>query len=172
MKYEEETFISDTNGVKDILRLSFCDADRLYGTDVYGREAQNVITREDAKAIREFIENHRGIDIVIVHCDAGISRSAGVAAGILAGTIGDDTQIFDNHSYYPNMLCYRTVLEEFMTVYAKWITSKYYGYLVCSNCKDCYIEEDWISENSGKWSHCPSCGATMIYDKLEVVNNE
>lgn len=50
----------------------------------------------------------------IVHCDAGISRSSGVAAAILKAKTGDDSQIFNNPKYRPNMRCYRIVLDEFM----------------------------------------------------------
>ena len=51
---------------------------------------------------------------MIVHCDAGISRSSGVAAAILKAKTGDDSQIFNNPKYRPNMRCYRIVLDEFM----------------------------------------------------------
>ena len=51
---------------------------------------------------------------VIVHCDAGISRSSGVAAAILKAKTGDDSQIFNSPKYRPNMRCYRIILDELM----------------------------------------------------------
>ena len=50
----------------------------------------------------------------LVHCGAGQSRSAGVAAAILKWMTGSDAQIFDNRKYTPNMRCYRLVLEALM----------------------------------------------------------
>lgn len=47
---------------------------------------------------------------LVVHCDGGVSRSAGVAAalGLLSG-IGDQF-VFDSPRFCPNMGCYRKVL--------------------------------------------------------------
>ena len=33
------------------------------------------------------------------------------------------------------------------------------GWVVCSVCRDCYIETGWVTEK--KWRFCPSCGAEM-----------
>lgn len=46
---------------------------------------------------------------------SGISRSAGVAAGILDGIGKDSSLIFDSKMYFPNMLCYRKTLNAFKT---------------------------------------------------------
>lgn len=112
--YKDEPFASDTNGVQAILRLMFADADRP-GPDVYGRPVteKDMMNEEHAKAIKAFLHEHPNTDI-IVHCDAGISRSAGVAAGIMKALTGDDSPIFDSHRYRPNMWCYRKTLEALM----------------------------------------------------------
>lgn len=55
------------------------------------------------------------INKIIVHCGAGVSRSAGVAGAILKYFNNDDAPIFNNPKYYPNMLCYRMVLEQLMS---------------------------------------------------------
>ena len=49
-----------------------------------------------------------------MHCEAGQSRSAGVAAAIMKYLYNNDTDIFNNRYYKPNMLCYRKVLNAFM----------------------------------------------------------
>lgn len=49
----------------------------------------------------------------IVQCDDSISRSGGAAA-LMKYFNGDDSPIFDNPQYYPNMRCYRMVLEALM----------------------------------------------------------
>ena len=103
------------SGVLDILRLTFADADRVSGQDVYGRIVSEVdmMTDEDAQKIVQFINRYPNTDI-IVHCDAGISRSSGVGAAILKYFTGDDSAIFKNHHYYPNMWCYRKTLTALM----------------------------------------------------------
>ena len=102
--YPSAPFRSSQNGVKDILRLRFDDVD----TD------PSAMTEDDGKKIREFLDRNRSISSVIVHCDAGQSRSAGVAAAILKAKTGSDMQIFKNHAYTPNILCYRITLENLM----------------------------------------------------------
>ena len=114
MNYYAEPFISETNKLIDILRLSFSDADAP-GLDVYGNAVavDDLMTDDDARTVTDFVRKYRDKNI-IVHCDAGISRSAGIAAGILKLFTGDDFQIFDNPYYHPNMWCYRKILDNAM----------------------------------------------------------
>lgn len=73
------------------------------------------IQKEDAEKIAAFamINKHNGRNF-IVQCDAGVSRSAGVAAALMKYFNGDDAPIFNNPQYCPNMRCYRMVLEALM----------------------------------------------------------
>ena len=72
---------------------------------------ENCITKQDAEKIVNFIKRYKDIaEHVIVHCEAGVSRSAGVCAALLYATTGSDMQIFDDAKYCPNMTCYRTIL--------------------------------------------------------------
>ena len=111
MEYTSAPFRSKANNVRDILRLSFADADRP-GPDVYGNmtDMGDMMTEEDAARVAKFVQRHRDTDI-IVHCDAGISRSSGVAAAIMRYLTGNDDAIFDNGRYCPNMWCYRKTLQ-------------------------------------------------------------
>ena len=113
MIYSAAPYISDTNNVKDILELCFYDADGA-GYDVYGRPVtdDDLMTADEAKSIVDFVKKHDDKHI-IVHCDAGISRSSGVAAAILRAYTDDDSQIFDNLKYAPNMYAYHKVLAAF-----------------------------------------------------------
>ena len=108
--YTEAPFISRENGIRAILPLAFCDAEKP-GPDVYGRlaGAEDLMQREDAIQIRELLDRYPEHDI-IVHCDAGMSRSAGVAAAIVKAAGGDPSGIFDSPYYDPNRYCYRLLL--------------------------------------------------------------
>lgn len=69
------------------------------------------MTQTDAQKIARCIHhvwNHT--ELCIVHCTAGISRSAGICAAILKWATGNDDDIFQNPSYRPNMHCYQIML--------------------------------------------------------------
>lgn len=113
--YPCDPFCSKRNNLVAILPLFFTDADKP-GKDVYDREVteNDLISEADAQQIKRLLNLHPDID-VIVHCDAGISRSSGVAAAILKASTGDDSQIFNSPKYRPNMRCYRMVLDELIS---------------------------------------------------------
>lgn len=110
MLYYEEPFASLENEVIDILPLTFSDADKP-GLDVYGYDAEveDLMSDGDARKVAGFVAKYRGENI-IVHCDAGISRSAGVGAAILKHLTGYDGKIFNSPERHPNMWCYRKTL--------------------------------------------------------------
>lgn len=110
IQYFSSPFCSKENKVVAIQRLFFSDAD-IAGRDVYGREVsqQDLFSDEDASLIKRLLNKFPDTD-VIVHCDAGISRSSGIAAGILKALTGSDIEIFNNPRYQPNMRCYRITL--------------------------------------------------------------
>ena len=110
MIYEDSPYVSDTNGVKEILPLCFADANEP-GPDVYGFETDEseMMSFEDGEKIVRLLKANRGADI-IVHCDAGISRSAGIAAAILKYFTGSDEEIFRDPYYCPNTWCFRKTL--------------------------------------------------------------
>ncbi|MCE5188642.1 MAG: hypothetical protein LLF75_05620 [Eubacteriales bacterium] len=90
-----------------VLRLCFDDA---LDASFY----QNLITTEQAEAIRDFVLLYKDeIDILIVHCTGGVSRSPAVAAGIVAGLGGDDSCIWNCARYRPNPRVYEWVRAAF-----------------------------------------------------------
>jgi predicted protein tyrosine phosphatase len=92
-------------GYVDALRLNFYDID--FKIDVYPG-----ITDVDADRIIEFVENNKNlVDLFVVHCNAGISRSSGIAAALSFIYNGDDAWVFSDHRYMPNMLVYRKILK-------------------------------------------------------------
>lgn len=104
------------NRVIDLLELCFMDCDKPGEVDVYGTPTtiDNLMSDEDAHKVVEFVERYKDKRI-LVHCDAGISRSSAVAAAILKHYTGDDSMIFDSHWYNPNRWVYRKVLKAFET---------------------------------------------------------
>lgn len=109
-EYSSVPLQSPQNGIKAILRLRFEDAEGPSEEPGSIIRESDLITEHDAKLIKTLLGMHPDTDI-IVHCDAGVSRSAGIAAAILKHRTGDDSRIFGNPRYNPNMLCYRTVLD-------------------------------------------------------------
>ena len=94
-----------TNNIKSILSLVFDDVETQY------LENEKPISNEQAQEIVDFVNKwYKNIDLIIVHCDAGISRSAGICAALSKWLINDDTPYFNGYSYIPNMVCYRKVL--------------------------------------------------------------
>ena len=68
------------------------------------------ITDDDAKRIASTVKKYQDkVKQIFVHCDAGISRSAGVAAAISKYLNNDDFKWF-SPPYDPNMTCYLKVL--------------------------------------------------------------
>jgi predicted protein tyrosine phosphatase len=100
-----------------VLRLAFHDLDRdpgpafraVYGVPVLFEEVHAV-------AIVAFMANFEGrIGDVVVHCNAGQSRSPAVAAALARFYNGDDREFFPiarsyGRAYTPNRLVYRTLL--------------------------------------------------------------
>lgn len=112
--YDESPFISKKNKVAEILSLAFLDADCPETTDVYGTFAhlEDLMTDEDAQKIVEFAERHKDKPILI-HCDAGISRSSAIGAALLRNYNGNDDDIFHSRYFAPNMWCYYKLLNAF-----------------------------------------------------------
>ena len=104
--------ISDNPTIRDILFLSFEDCDN---TDKERYPDSSVFSYNQAFLIFHFVMKWwNKVDSIWVQCEGGISRSAGVAAAILKALTNDDSQIFNNKKYCPNMLVYRKTLEAFI----------------------------------------------------------
>ena len=96
-------FNKDNHAIQDILFLQFNDWDD---------GNWDCMSQDQASAIANFVNRYWNTDNqIVVHCDGGVSRSAGVAAAILKFFTNDDTAIFNNYQYCPNMWCYRQVLQ-------------------------------------------------------------
>lgn len=90
-----------------VARLSFFDLDVV----AEGVREEQLFSPAHAALIWDFLALHRAaIERVIVHCDAGYSRSPAVAAAIARVYEGDDAAYF--RRYQPNRRVYRALLDE------------------------------------------------------------
>lgn len=88
------------NGVISVLRLFFDDV-------VIG---QNSFDEDHAESIIRFVDAWRdSADVLLVHCDAGVSRSAAVCAAAKRYLGVDDMDVFRSTQYEPNHLVYTTI---------------------------------------------------------------
>jgi predicted protein tyrosine phosphatase len=100
-----------------VLELKFYDLDGNkvaadWSEEDINKYGHGLFTMDQAVQIVDFIQTHNP-DKVIVHCDAGISRSAGVAAAIAKVITGSDEVIFNDNRYIPNRYVYRKLLDSF-----------------------------------------------------------
>ena len=103
-KGEATADIKESGYLKGILRLQFNDIE----SDINGVKAP---VKEDFIGLKEFIDSWN-TGILIVHCGAGVSRSAGVMAAILEYLQVTDYDIFNDKRHIPNRLVYRLASQE------------------------------------------------------------
>ncbi len=71
----------------------------------------DLFSAEQAAEIWSFVRAHRDdVERIVVHCDAGMSRSPAVAAALSRALTGDDSDFFGGR-YRPNMRVYRLLLD-------------------------------------------------------------
>ena len=103
-KPPKKLFLHSNPQVKDFITLAFDDV-TTYCQGYYP------ITEQQARKIAKFVMRYKdSVEQIVIHCDAGISRSAGVAAAIAKYLNGNDDDFFVRSPYTPNMTCYHKVL--------------------------------------------------------------
>lgn len=93
--------------LKDALYLCFDDIDGPYKNYVH-------MTDDHAKEIVDFVLKNKTHSTIVCQCEAGVSRSAAMAASIVWYFTGDDSVVFTNKFLYPNRYVYRKLVEEFI----------------------------------------------------------
>ena len=97
------------DNIVDVLHLNFDDVDT---------DSTNAMQPSAAETVISFVNRYiNDIDQIVVHCGAGISRSAGIAAALMLIINGNDKAIFENGRYCPNMLCYKLMLNAYFGTY-------------------------------------------------------
>ena len=95
--------------IKEICRVAFDDTD----PDILLKR-EVLMRKEDAEKIKEcVIRNKDTVERIVVHCEAGVSRSAAIMAAIQLYLIGSADAIFSNPKYCPNFFCFEMMREAF-----------------------------------------------------------
>jgi predicted protein tyrosine phosphatase len=109
--HRPEAELAQSTNLLAAYRLSFNDTSHLDEPEIapYYVGTDILFGQEDAARLLNFVDKylHR-IDLIICHCEFGISRSAGVAAAI-SRILNDNDDFFFEH-YVPNQGVYRTIM--------------------------------------------------------------
>ncbi len=105
--------IPDNINRKDLLQIRFDDIDVRHTETIKNEGLELIFFSEDhARNILNFVEkNVENINLIVVHCFAGVCRSVAVASALSKIINNEDDKIF--RSGVPNMLVYKTILEKF-----------------------------------------------------------
>ncbi len=95
--------LSPNPNIFAVLHLNFYDSEeKIFGS----------MTRSDADKIVGFVKSlPADVEQLVVHCTEGISRSAAVCAALMRWLEGDDSEIWSDIRYRPNIRCYRLVID-------------------------------------------------------------
>jgi len=106
--------------LKEVLYIKCYDIDFSDGNVTPIRAAilekygHGLFTDTQAKEVTDFVIKVKdSVEVIVCHCDAGISRSAGVGAAISLILNGSDKDIFNDKRYRPNMYMYRKILDNY-----------------------------------------------------------
>ena len=101
---KKKAYFATNSNIVEVKYFAFDDWDVVDNTD------NQLISDVQAKNIAEFVSKYSNMEEsfdLYVNCEAGISRSAGVAAAISKVLTDDDNAFF--RMYSPNMLVYRKI---------------------------------------------------------------
>ena len=94
-------------GLRAVLQLMFDDAEPTDSGML--NERVTLMSAEQARQVWDFVQQHRhDVGAVVVHCEAGMSRSPAVAAALCKALVGDNRRFWQE--YQPNEYVYRLVL--------------------------------------------------------------
>lgn len=91
------------------LNIEFSDC-----TPAIKLKKSTLMSIEDAKKIHDFVENlPKDVELLIIHCTAGASRSVAVADAILRVKTGVKNNIYESKQISPNKYIYYNLLETY-----------------------------------------------------------
>jgi len=103
---KQDAKLARSSNCKGVLKLKFSDADE-------PQSNVRLFTPKDARKILRFVEEHStDSECIVVHCEAGLSRSPGVASALSVLTNGERQDDFFFKHYRPNSHVRRVILDE------------------------------------------------------------
>jgi len=107
-------------GLTDVLRMKFWD---INDAELAKQNNLRYFTEQDADNILNFYDKVKDkVEILMIHCQLGLSRSAAVGAALTKITGGNERQFFVDKR--PNSLIYTTILkreiERFQIKHQRW----------------------------------------------------
>lgn len=101
----------DDKNCKAVLRMSFHDADPESMNPSPLTKPEDYFDDLQANKVLDFVESieNIGVNMLVVHCEAGISRSPAIAAAIANRYFHNDKEYFEP-PYCPNMHVYRKLM--------------------------------------------------------------
>lgn len=109
------TIIFDNEHILDVLKINFDDLEKEPKNKKNKYKLFDVHIAEEIKNFTDKFKNK--VNHIVVHCTAGISRSASVGAVVSRYLNGTDDYIFDSGEYHPNKLVYKVMCEAFELEY-------------------------------------------------------
>lgn len=93
--------------IVSICRVQFDDV-----TPESASDGDVLMSESDAEKIRDYVRAYKNrVENIIVHCEAGVSRSAGIMAAIEEHLTCAVSPILTSEDYSPNLHCYALTLE-------------------------------------------------------------
>jgi predicted protein tyrosine phosphatase len=100
--------VPEAPNLVDTLQLAFDDIEPT--PEMMALPGARLMTDDQARAIARFAARHLAeVELFICQCDAGVSRSAAIAAALCEAFGGDSSRFF--REYEPNRYVYQKVLE-------------------------------------------------------------
>lgn len=94
---------------RGLLRLAFWDLEIPVGNVTEAQLYSDAQAEEVVRFVATHLKAHQEIERIVFHCDAGLSRSPGMAAAFAKALNDDDTRFFRG-GRRPNMRAYRRTL--------------------------------------------------------------
>ena len=70
-------------------------------------EGLNIMTEADCFNIKSFVDRNKNkVTQIIIHCEAGVSRSPAIAAAVMLLLNQSDNEIWNNPKFCPNEHCF------------------------------------------------------------------
>ena len=106
-----EISIYNEENNKGVLRLAFHDSDPNNKHNPHIATEEQLFGEKRANLIIDFVAEIKDkVDMLVVHCEAGVSRSPAIAAVLAKIHFGDDKAFF-KAPFTPNMHVYRVMLD-------------------------------------------------------------